>query len=632
MATWGRSMGRTVKISLLLLSVFISAAGAGEVFVSPAGDDVDADGSEERPFLRVQAAIDNAWDYDVIVLVPGRHVSDGEIRFRRRKLTVRAQHAPLTRTGGCWPIHTADPSLPTLTRCNITSWPQAFSVPSGGEQRAWDSPATSGQGPPVSFVDAGLGDSEFHGTTRHPIPSSEGGDYADPGDAPRGNPEDWTCGPLGCSLAFHGNGNLQAGVNSNTTLVGARFLLLQGDEIIIRDLDIRGAPEKRKAGSGGCLFANGRSHVTVVDSAFSFCKATAGGGAVTLGYGARAVLAGVRFLNNTGGQRGGAVLIQGEEGAARFSSCEFSGNYAQEGGALYLMDEVVPVLQGCDFYANTATRGGAVFATGESGPSISDSAFLHHSAQDGGAVLVAGDARVFLSACTMHNNTARARGGAVMVEDRALAAADSERAALQLRGARGGGAVFAIAPAMIEMASCALGRNSAQKGAAHIDPPSLGRSVRLGLGAIGLETIGLGAIGDLGAVSEKGSNGTALPAGVFGNRSGLTNGSNTVCNGRGTVKEAQPLLCECALPWVGADSECSVRCLGYNSADGSMCSGHGECDVPSAQLDRDAVGLGGGDGCASTSVLRRADATSPSLGLLAISSAQGRARFRAPGA
>lgn len=35
-----------------------------------------------------------------------------------------------------------------------------------------------------------------------------------------------------------------------------------------------------------------------------------------------------------------------------------------------------------------------------------------------------------------------------------------------------------------------------------------------------------------------------------------------------------------------------------------------------------AVGLGGGDGCASTSVLRRADATSPSLGLLVTSNAQ----------
>ena len=40
------------------------------------------------------------------------------------------------------------------------------------------------------------------------------------------------------------------------------------------------------------------------------------------------------------------VLFQGEEGAARFSSCEFSGNSAQEGGALYLMDEAEPVLEG----------------------------------------------------------------------------------------------------------------------------------------------------------------------------------------------------------------------------------------------------------------------------------------------
>ena len=92
MATSGPCLRRTE--TLLFLLAFLSAAGAGEVFVSPGGDDVDADGSEERPFLRIQAAIDNAWDYDVILLVPGKHVSDGEIRFRRRKLTVRGTRSP----------------------------------------------------------------------------------------------------------------------------------------------------------------------------------------------------------------------------------------------------------------------------------------------------------------------------------------------------------------------------------------------------------------------------------------------------------------------------------------------------------------------------------------------------------
>ena len=86
--------GRYLPLTVLLFLATISAAGAGEVFVSPNGHDVDADGSEERPFLRIQAAIDNAWDYDVILLVPGRHVSDGEIRFRRRKLTVRGARSP----------------------------------------------------------------------------------------------------------------------------------------------------------------------------------------------------------------------------------------------------------------------------------------------------------------------------------------------------------------------------------------------------------------------------------------------------------------------------------------------------------------------------------------------------------
>lgn len=654
------------KVLLVILLSWARAVGSEEIFVSTDGQDVDADGTEERPFLRIQTAIDHAWDYDVIILTPGRHVSDREIRFRRKKLTLRPQHAPITRTGGCWPIHTADPTLPTLTRCNVTSWPQSFSVPTAGEDRPWDTPATSGQTLPASFVDAGLDDDAFHGSTLLPIPTrfdpplcmsrpvlptpmaqapeprardsaprarSEGGDYADPGDAPRGNPDDLTCGGLGCVLGFHGAGSLQAGVISNTTLVGARLVFAEGDEVVLRDLDIRGDPEARPAAVGGCLYANGRSLVTVVDSVFSFCRATAGGGAAALGFGARVVFSGARFLNNTGGQRGGAVLLQGEEGAARFTACEFSGNGAQGGGAVYTGEDAAPVLEQCDFFANRAARGGALLAAGRSAVAVLDSALLHHAgAEEGGAVLAREDARVLLAGCSLHNNSARARGGAVHLEGRARATL--EACALHYNAApRGGGAIFAVAPARAALASCALGGNSAQRGAREVEPAALVEFLNGTMDGSANASSSRPAASWFPSARPSG-NLSALPQGVFGARSGLVNGqcsrlplvvppvqtlptlpcfacvcldlvcshcircrppagSVIVCGGHGRVSPEQPLLCDCDLPWVGAASECNVRCLGYNESSGDLCSGHGECDARSAHLDRECRWFGG---------------------------------------
>ena len=186
------------------------------------------DGSEESPFRSVQAAVDAAWDFDVVVLTDGVHTSDTEIRFQRRKLAVRSQHGPNTRTGGCWPVHTGDAARPTLTRCNITSWPQKWDAVQDGDDDAWETQATSVQTLPLSLADAGRDVLGFHGASRRPVPASEGGDFADPGDSPRSSAADTTCGPMGCLLGFHGTGNLQAGVNSRTTLVGARFVFLDG--------------------------------------------------------------------------------------------------------------------------------------------------------------------------------------------------------------------------------------------------------------------------------------------------------------------------------------------------------------------------------------------------------------------
>jgi hypothetical protein len=64
-------------------------------------------------------------------------------------------------------------------------------------------------------------------------------------------------------------------------------------------------------------------------------------------------------------------------GNVRFHICEFSGNSAEEGAAVYTSDTSNPVFDTCDFYAGEAVRGGAVCCEGLSKPSVSVCYFVY---------------------------------------------------------------------------------------------------------------------------------------------------------------------------------------------------------------------------------------------------------------
>jgi hypothetical protein len=625
------------------------AAGV-RLFVSPDGHDTHNDGSEERPFRSVQAAIDAAWDFDVIILMDGIHTSDTEIRFQRRKLALRGQHGPNTRTGGCWPVHTGDVETPTLTRCNITSWPQKWDAVQDSDDDAWETQATSVQTLPTSRHDAGRNQLQFHGASKRPIPASEGGDFSDPGDSPRSSSEDTTCGAMGCLLGFHGAGNLQAGINSRATLVGARFVFLDGDEVILRDLDIRGRAainggidggyaadphdgSRYVEPEGGCLQATGVANITVADSSFSFCTASHSGGAAHLGYEANVWFNSVRFLNNSGGVRGGGVQLA-LEANVRFTNCEFSGNSAQSGAAISIADGASPVFEKCDFYSNQASKGGAIHLDGDSACTVTDSAFVHNHALEGGAIFATDLSRPALHNCTLQNNSAALVGGAVVVdEESTISMADC---ALFFNAAeRGGGALISLAPdpmlfrgpsshypvwASANITNSHFGFNTARTGAAHVQP--------LSLAAFILDTDPLPSGGHIpaqdlpgwrpsygtwGTESAAASAGAEAGVGPLGQTLALAYGSgNTVCSGRGRSADAFALQCTCGLPYVGGDQECAVTCPGYippnssavaasgaragttaTGAVGVVCSGHGRCLERNAARDRECRWFGG---------------------------------------
>lgn len=117
------------------------------------------------------------------------------------------------------------------------------------------------------------------------------------------------------------------------------------------------------------MSASGNSAITVADSSFSFCQASVGGGAVSLGLGANVWFHGVRFLNNSA-PKGGAVLTQ-MPGDVQMDFCEFSGNTADDGAAVYTTDDSYPAFLSCDFYAGSALRGGSVACDGQSRPTVS---------------------------------------------------------------------------------------------------------------------------------------------------------------------------------------------------------------------------------------------------------------------
>jgi hypothetical protein len=58
------------SIVFILACWICSAVQCAQVFVDPSGHDTHGDGTIEFPYKSIQAAIDNAWDYDVIVLMP----------------------------------------------------------------------------------------------------------------------------------------------------------------------------------------------------------------------------------------------------------------------------------------------------------------------------------------------------------------------------------------------------------------------------------------------------------------------------------------------------------------------------------------------------------------------------------
>lgn len=119
--------------------------------------------------------------------------------------------------------------------------------------------------------------------------------------------------------------------------------------------------------SGGALYVDNsddNNYLYIQASNFTNNMANSGrtGGAVRLKSAATCQFEDVRFVENTSGGHGGAVLIDQSNSNISFRNCLFANNTAEFSGVVYAYPNVMALLSfvGCTFIGNAGYQGGAL--------------------------------------------------------------------------------------------------------------------------------------------------------------------------------------------------------------------------------------------------------------------------------
>ena len=164
--------------------------------------------------------------------------------------------------------------------------------------------------------------------------------------------------------------------------------------------------------------------VTIRDSKFEGNNATFGGAIYVES--ANLIVENSTFENNKGvgvgssgtsNTQGGAIVVHPSGSSATITDSTFIANSANVGGAVSLpgVDED-SVIDNCTFIDNTASAdGGALyFWTEGAGVTVKDSEFVNNTAPYGGAIENEGIGDLTVDNCIFTENTASARGGAII--------------------------------------------------------------------------------------------------------------------------------------------------------------------------------------------------------------------------
>ncbi|MBD3367612.1 MAG: hypothetical protein GF405_05505 [Candidatus Eisenbacteria bacterium] len=167
------------------------------------------------------------------------------------------------------------------------------------------------------------------------------------------------------------------------------------------------------------------------------------------------------FADNHANDYGGAVYTY--QASPEFRTCEFTDNTANlNGGAISSKTESAIVVSSCDFTGNVASEGGAVFA-GSTPPEeeirfpttasiVKNSHFYENEANLGGALFISGFSATVVNFCTIAENTAD-RGGGLYAVTKSERTPVIENCTFALNSARYGAGIYSKADVTYEFMS-----------------------------------------------------------------------------------------------------------------------------------------------------------------------------------
>ena len=198
-------------------------------------------------------------------------------------------------------------------------------------------------------------------------------------------------------------------------------------------------------GRGGGL-RNSFASPTIIDCAFTGNSAEQGGAVANMD-GSSPTLLTCTFSNNRSLGSGGAMHnIWGS--SPLITTCVFTGNTANgTGGAIHVQHDSNPTISDCVFDTNSSSSaGGAIYALDVGSHAVSDCTFTNNtSGNSGGAVFYSDCDEALITSCTFASNVASRAGGGLGASGTNITMRDCTilgNQALSISGGNGGGGVF----------------------------------------------------------------------------------------------------------------------------------------------------------------------------------------------
>ena len=177
--------------------------------------------------------------------------------------------------------------------------------------------------------------------------------------------------------------------------------------------------------SGGVIWVQHRSGITLCDSTFAYNSAQQSGGAISLANSSSLAIDRCQFYNNTAGKYGG-VLTASAKSELNVCDSKFWNNALRgldvSGGVIFLTSAIEVIINRCQFHNNAAGverdnagAGGVLGIYNQSCVTIYDSEFWNNWGQFAGGVLYTHNSSVKNSSSQFHSNTGLYQAGVLNI-------------------------------------------------------------------------------------------------------------------------------------------------------------------------------------------------------------------------